>query len=121
MWVLDILGSLTKKTSLDAQIRHLRTLTDIDNVHLTTDGYKAVAAGILEACKKLANTKDTAVNTVSAVIQQKNWRSFETYEGVGGTARLVVKTTGRMNWLKFYQPAAFCGALVASLSMSEIM
>jgi hypothetical protein len=56
MWVLDVLGSLTKKTSIDAQIGHLRTLTDINNVHLTSDRYKAIAGGILEACKNLANT-----------------------------------------------------------------
>jgi hypothetical protein len=75
MWVLDVLGSLTKKTSLGAQIRHLRALTDVDNVHLTTDGYKAIAAGILEACKKLANNEDTAVN-----VSGYSAKELETFE-----------------------------------------
>jgi lysophospholipase L1-like esterase len=63
MRVLDVLGSLTKKTSLNAQIRHLPTLNNVDNVHLTKDSYIAIADGIVEACKKLATTQDT----VSAV------------------------------------------------------
>jgi hypothetical protein len=58
MWVLDVLGSLTKKTSLDAQVRHLPILNNVDNVHLTKDSYKAIADGIVEACKKLPTTED---------------------------------------------------------------
>ncbi len=82
MWVLDVLWSLTKKTSLDAQIRHLRTLNNVDNVHLTKDSYKAIADGFVVACKKLATTEDTVVNTVSAVPAKELsvLASFENYK-----------------------------------------
>jgi hypothetical protein len=38
IWMLDFLGCLTKKTSLDERIKLLGNLTDRDNVHLSADG-----------------------------------------------------------------------------------
>ena len=106
LWVLDVLGCLTQKTSLDAQVKQLRPLTDKDNVHLNVEGYEAIAKGIVEACTKLGKKPDTAASSVSALVRTC-WRGFETHPGVGRSASTVYKSTSRSHWLKPYQPTAF--------------
>ncbi len=56
--VLDVQGCLTKKASLEAHIKQLRTRTDIVD--------KAIATGNADVSKKM-HTLDTAVCNVSAV------------------------------------------------------
>ncbi len=46
MRVLDTLGSLTHKNTVAEQLTSLKSLVSKDNVHLTAQGYKALAEGI---------------------------------------------------------------------------
>ncbi len=46
MRVLDTLGSLTHKSTVAEQLTSLKSLVARDNVHLTAQGYKALAEGI---------------------------------------------------------------------------
>ncbi len=48
MRISDTLGSLTHSTNTSEQLNTLRNLTSVDHVHLTDDGYKAMAAGLLK-------------------------------------------------------------------------
>ena len=104
IWVLDVLGSLTQKSGLEAQVQQLKLLTDKDNVHLNLEGYTAIADGIVDACKKLGKKTDTAASIVS-VPGRTSWRGFETYPGIGRSASSSI--TSRSHWVKPYQPVAF--------------
>ena len=109
IWVLDLLGSLTKKTGLDDQIRILADLTDKDNVHLKTSGYTEVAEGILHSVDKLKSRHGTAGQTVSAgpARSRSLWRGFATYGSIGKTASLCVKNSRRTHGSKPYTMIPF--------------
>jgi len=62
MRVLDTPGSLTHSTNTSEQLHKLKNLTSADHLHLTDEGYKALAAGLLKEAISLRTPKEKGPN-----------------------------------------------------------
>jgi hypothetical protein len=58
MRVLDTLGCLTNSSNPPEQLAALKQLTTKDNVHLTDEGYKALAVGLLKEATSLSEPRE---------------------------------------------------------------
>jgi hypothetical protein len=91
MRILDTLGSLTHSSNTSEQLHVLRALTTMDHVHLTDDGYKAMAAGLLKEATSLRAPREKGPN--KGLIRQPTvtWNSFSSHSGIGKTSLKVVR------------------------------
>jgi hypothetical protein len=83
MIVLDTLGCLTNSSNPPEQLAALKQLTTKDNVHLTDEGYKALAAGLLNEAISLGEPKEKGKNKGHTRQQTTNWNGFVSHSGIG--------------------------------------
>ena len=81
MRVLDILGSLTNRSTLADQLEPLKRITARDNVHLTHDGYIALASGIVKEAQYFLDPKQKGSKLTSTTCS--NWHNFVSYANIG--------------------------------------
>jgi hypothetical protein len=91
MRIFDTLGSLTHSSNTSEQLQILRALTTVDHVHLTDDGYKAMAAGLLKEATSLRVPREKGPN--KGLIRQPTvtWNGFSSHSGIGKTSLKVVR------------------------------
>jgi hypothetical protein len=91
MRIFDTLGSLTHSSNTSEQLQILRALTTVDQVHLTDDGYKAMAAGLLKEATSLRVPREKGPN--KGLIRQPTvtWNGFSSHSGIGKTSLKVVR------------------------------
>ncbi len=85
MRVLDTLGCLTHSSNPPEQLAALKHLTTKDNVHLTDEGYKALAAGLLKEAISLGEPREKGKNKGHTRQQTTNWNGFVSHSGIGKT------------------------------------
>jgi lysophospholipase L1-like esterase len=73
MRVLDTLGCLSNSTNPPEQLAALKNLTSMDNVHLTEEGYKALAAGLLKEAISLKVPREKGKEPVFSCQSTVNW------------------------------------------------
>jgi hypothetical protein len=81
MRVLDTLGSLTSINTTTEQLAPLKLITARDNVHLTADGYKALAHGIMKEAHHFFDIKHKG--TKHSNTKTTNWHNFVSYSSIG--------------------------------------
>jgi hypothetical protein len=91
MRVLDTLGCLTHSSNPPEQLAALRQITSKDNVHLTEEGYKALAAGLLKEAISLREPREKGKNKGFTRQQTTNWNGFISHSGIGKTSLKAVK------------------------------
>ncbi len=100
--VLDTLGTLTGKNTVDEQLAGLRKVTSKDNVHLNDSGLAALAQGLVREARgfELAKQKGKGSIPGNTRLKTSEWRGFvcNTTTSSGGVARhLLPKHTKRAN------------------------
>ncbi len=91
MRIFDTLGSLTHSTNTSEQLQVLRNLTTTDHVHLTDDGYKAMAAGLLKEATSLHAPREKGLNKGLTRQPKVTWNGFSSHSGIGKTSLKVVR------------------------------
>jgi hypothetical protein len=91
MRVLDTLGSLTHTNNTSEQLTALEKITSRDQVHLTDEGYKAMAAGILKEAKSLSEPREKGKDKGSIRHQAIHWNGFVSHSGIGKTSLKAAK------------------------------
>jgi hypothetical protein len=86
MRVLDTLGCLTNSSNPPEQLTALQQLTTKDNVHLTDEGYKALAVGLLKEAISLSEPREKGKNKGHTCQQTTNWNGFVSHSGIGKTS-----------------------------------
>ncbi len=87
----DTLGSLTHSTNTSEQLHTLRNLTSTDHVHLTDDGYKAMAVGLLKEATSLRAPREKGLNKGLTRQPTITWNGFTSHSGIGKTSLNVVR------------------------------
>jgi hypothetical protein len=91
MRIFDTLGSLTHSTNTSEQLHVLRNLTSTDHVHLTDDGYKAMASGLLKEATSLRAPREKGLNKGLTRQPTVTWNGFSSHSGIGKTSLKVVR------------------------------
>jgi hypothetical protein len=91
MRVMDTLGSLTHTNNTSEQLTALEKITSRDQVHLTDEGYKAMAAGILKEAKSLSEPREKGKDKGSIRHQAIHWNGFVSHSGIGKTSLKAAK------------------------------
>jgi hypothetical protein len=91
MRVMDILNCLTHKANPPEQLAALKAITAKDNVHLTDEGYKALAAGLLKKAESLIEPKKKVQNPGFIRQRTVNWNDFVSHQGIGKSSLKAVK------------------------------
>jgi len=81
MRVLDRLGSLTNINTTTEQLAPLKLITARDNVHLTSDGYKSLAYGIMKEVQHFFDTKHKGTKHPNT--KTTTWHNFVSYSSIG--------------------------------------
>ncbi len=76
--VLDTLGALTGKNTVDEQLSGMRAITSKDNVHLTDKGYAALAQGLVREARGFELTKQKGKGSIAgnARLGTSEWHGF---------------------------------------------
>ena len=93
MRVLDTLGSLTHKNTVAEQLTSLKSLVSKDNVHLTAQGYKALAEGIFREALNFGSTRSKGKHSLSGLqlVRVAEWHGFVSNQGVGKVSLKAAK------------------------------
>jgi hypothetical protein len=91
MRVLDTMGCLTNSTNPPEQLAALKQITAKDNVHLTEDGYKALAAGLLKEAISMSEPRVKGKSKVTVRHQTVNWNGFISHCGIGKSSLKAAK------------------------------
>jgi hypothetical protein len=91
MRVLDTLGCLTLTNNTTEQLTALEKITARDQVHLTDEGYKAMAAGILKEAISLNEPREKGKDRGNIRHQTINWNGFVSHSGIGKTSLKAAK------------------------------
>ncbi len=93
MRVLDTLGTLTSKSTVAEQLTALKPLVARDNVHLTAQGYKALAEGIFREALNFRVTSSKGKHSLSGMqmVRAAEWHRFVSNQGVGKTSLKAAK------------------------------
>ncbi len=86
MRVLDTLGCLTLTNNTSEQLTALEKITSRDQVHLTDEGYKAMAAGILKEAISLNEPREKGKDRGNIGHQTINCNGFVSHSGIGKTS-----------------------------------
>jgi hypothetical protein len=93
MRVLDTLGCLTQTNNTSDQLTALKHLTSKDHVHLTEEGYKAMAAGILKEATSLRLPREKGANKGISRQPTVTWNGFISHSGIGKYSLKATKKT----------------------------
>jgi hypothetical protein len=93
MRVLDTLGTLTHKSTVAEQLTSLKSLVARDNVHLTAQGYKALAEGIYREALNFGITRSKGKHSLSGLqmVRVAEWHGFVSNQGVGKVSLKAAK------------------------------
>ncbi len=93
MRVLDTLGTLTHKSTVAEQLTALKSLVDRDNVHLTAQGYKALAEGIFREALNFGVTRSKGKHSLFGLqmVRVAEWHGFVSNQGVGKVSLKAAK------------------------------
>jgi hypothetical protein len=91
MRVLDTMGCLTNSTNPPEQLAALKQITAKDNVHLTEDGYKALAAGLLKEAISMSEPRVKGKSKGTVRHQTVNWNGFISHCGIGKSSLKAAK------------------------------
>jgi hypothetical protein len=91
MRVLDTMGCLTNSTNPPEQLAALKQITAKDNVHLTKDGYKALAAGLLKEAISMSEPRVKGKSKGNIRHQTVNWNGFISHSGIGKSSLKAAK------------------------------
>ena len=85
--VLDTLGALTGKNTIDEQISAMHSITSKDNVHLTEAGYAALAQGLVREAHNCMQAKQKGKGSIAgnARMSTREWRGFISNTSTGRT------------------------------------
>jgi hypothetical protein len=83
MRVLDTLGCLTLTNNTSEQLTALKHITSKDHVHLTEEGYKAMAAVILKEATSLRLPREKGANKGISRQPTVTWNGFISHSGIG--------------------------------------
>jgi hypothetical protein len=95
--VLDTLGTLTGKNTVDEQLAGLHQVTSKDNVHLNDSGLAALAQGLVREARGFELSKQKGKGSIpgNARLKTSEWRGFvcnTTTSGGGGSKAPSSKT-----------------------------
>ncbi len=93
MRVMDTLGCLTLTNNTAEQLTALEKITSRDQVHLTDEGYKAMAEDILKEAKSLNEPREKGKDRGNIRHQTINWNGFVSHSGIGKTSLKAAKKT----------------------------
>jgi hypothetical protein len=81
--VLDTLGTLTGKNTVDEQLVSLRKITSKDNVHLNESGLAALAQGLVREARGFELNKQKGKGSIAgnARLKTNEWRGFVSNSG----------------------------------------
>ena len=81
--VLDTLGTLTGKNTVDEQLVSLRKITSKDNVHLNESGLAALAQGLVREARGFELSKQKGKGSIAgnARLKTNEWRGFVSNSG----------------------------------------
>jgi hypothetical protein len=91
MRVLDTLGCLTLTNNTSKQLTALEKITSRDQVHLTDEGYNAMAAGILKEAISLNEPRENGKDRGNIRHETINWNGFVSHSGIGKTSLKAAK------------------------------
>jgi hypothetical protein len=91
MRVLDTLGCLTLTNNTSEQLAALKHITSKDHVHLTEEGYKAMAAGILKEAISLRLPREKGANKGVSCQPTVTWNGFISHSGIGKSSLIATK------------------------------
>jgi hypothetical protein len=91
MRVMDILNCLTHSTNPPEQLAALKAITSKDNVHLTEEGQKALAAGLLKEAESLREPKEKVQNPSFIRQRTVNWNGLVSPQGIGKSSLKAAK------------------------------
>jgi len=95
--VLDTLGTLTGKNTVEEQLAGLHKVTSKDNVHLNDSGLAALAQGLVREARGFELSKQKGKGSIpgNARLKTSEWRGFvcnTTTSGGGGSKAPSSKT-----------------------------